>query len=64
MTDLQEAYKNKSLAQDHLSIMIQVMRDRVYTNEELEILKNRFIYWSKVLNNANTIIESETADDY
>lgn len=64
MTDLQEAYKNKSLAQDHLSLMVQAMRHKIYTDEELEILINRFTYWSKVLNQANQIIESETTDDY
>ena len=64
MTDLQEAYKNKSLAQDHLSVMFQVMRDSIYTKGELEMLTNRFIYWSRVLNNANEIIENEASNGY
>jgi hypothetical protein len=60
MTDKLEARKNKSLAVSHLRQIIHDMENKIYTTEEMEIIKNLFCYWQTMLNNANMVLESST----
>jgi hypothetical protein len=60
MTDKLEARKNKNLAVSHLRQIIHDMENKIYTTEEMEIIKNLFYYWQTMLNNANMVLESST----
>jgi hypothetical protein len=60
MTDKLEARKNKSLAVSHLRQITHDMENKIYTTEEMEIIKNLFCYWQTMLNNANMVLESST----